>query len=110
MAISHLGPDHLEYFLHLSSVFLFFQDRKKQGENNNDLFLADVYAYQGKFQEAARLYKRSGHESLALEMYSDLRMFDHAKVPPGLRNAAILMYLNCCQRMILKKAWKKCGL
>lgn len=86
MAISHLGPDHLEYFLHLSSVFFIFQDRKKQGENNNDLFLADVYAYQGKFQEAAKLYKRSGHEGLALEMYSDLRMFDHAKVPPGHRN------------------------
>ncbi|KAM3665635.1 intraflagellar transport protein 122 homolog isoform 3-T3 [Ammospiza maritima maritima] len=55
------------------------KDRKKHGENNQELFLADVYAYQGKFHEAARLYKRSGHESLALEMYSDLRMFEHAK-------------------------------
>ncbi|XP_066051517.1 intraflagellar transport protein 122 homolog isoform X1 [Chamaea fasciata] len=65
----------LRYLELISSI----EDRKKQGENNNDLFLADVYAYQGKFQEAAKLYKRSGHESLALEMYSDLRMFDHAK-------------------------------
>uniref|UniRef100_A0A8C0ZAZ5 Intraflagellar transport protein 122 homolog n=1 Tax=Cyanistes caeruleus TaxID=156563 RepID=A0A8C0ZAZ5_CYACU len=55
------------------------KDRKKHGENNTELFLADVYAYQGKFHEAAKLYKRSGHENLALEMYSDLRMFDHAK-------------------------------
>uniref|UniRef100_A0A8C3QP41 Intraflagellar transport protein 122 homolog n=1 Tax=Cyanoderma ruficeps TaxID=181631 RepID=A0A8C3QP41_9PASS len=65
----------LRYLELISSI----EDRKKQGENNDDLFLADVYAYQGKFHEAAKLYKRSGHESLALEMYSDLRMFDHAK-------------------------------
>ena len=78
MAISHLDPDHLEYFLHLS--WFFFQERKKRGENNNELFLADVYAYQGKFHEAAKLYKKSGHENLALDMYSDLRMFDYAKV------------------------------
>lgn len=44
------------------------------------MFLADVYAYQGKFHEAAKLYKKSGRESLALDMYSDLRMFDYAKV------------------------------
>lgn len=88
MAISHLGPDHLEYFLHISffffclwCFFFFFpQERKKHGENNNELFLADVYAYQGKFHEAAKLYKKSGHENLALDMYSDLRMFDYAKV------------------------------
>ncbi|XP_053845455.1 intraflagellar transport protein 122 homolog isoform X2 [Vidua macroura] len=65
----------LRYLELISSI----EDRKKHGENNHELFLADVYAYQGKFHEAAKLYKRSGHESLALEMYSDLRMFDHAK-------------------------------
>ncbi|NXG25521.1 IF122 protein, partial [Grallaria varia] len=65
----------LRYLELISSI----EERKKHGEKNRDLFLADVYAYQGKFQEAAKLYKRSGHENLALEMYSDLRMFDHAK-------------------------------
>ncbi|NWV11315.1 IF122 protein, partial [Ptilonorhynchus violaceus] len=65
----------LRYLELISSI----EDRRKHGESNNDLFLADVYAYQGKFHEAAKLYKRSGHENLALEMYSDLRMFDHAK-------------------------------
>ncbi|XP_016156929.1 PREDICTED: intraflagellar transport protein 122 homolog isoform X1 [Ficedula albicollis] len=65
----------LRYLELISSI----EDRKKQGENNSDLFLADVFAYQGKFQEAAKLYKRSGHEPLALEMYSELRMFEHAK-------------------------------
>uniref|UniRef100_A0A2I3RHZ4 Intraflagellar transport protein 122 homolog n=1 Tax=Pan troglodytes TaxID=9598 RepID=A0A2I3RHZ4_PANTR len=52
---------------------------KKRGETNNDLFLADVFSYQGKFHEAAKLYKRSGHENLALEMYTDLCMFEYAK-------------------------------
>lgn len=56
------------------------QERKKRGESDNELFLADVYAYQGKFHEAAKLYKRTGHESRALSMYTDLRMFEYAKV------------------------------
>ncbi|XP_061311978.1 intraflagellar transport protein 122 homolog isoform X1 [Pezoporus flaviventris] len=65
----------LRYLELISSI----EERKRLGENNNELFLADIYAYQGKFHEAAKLYRKSGHESLALEMYSDLRMFDHAK-------------------------------
>uniref|UniRef100_A0A8D0LBE5 Intraflagellar transport protein 122 homolog n=1 Tax=Sphenodon punctatus TaxID=8508 RepID=A0A8D0LBE5_SPHPU len=59
----------------LSVAFL----KKKYFPLNNDLFLADVYAYQGKFHEAAKLYRKSGHENLALDMYTDLRMFDYAK-------------------------------
>uniref|UniRef100_A0A8B9YLP1 Intraflagellar transport protein 122 homolog n=1 Tax=Bos mutus grunniens TaxID=30521 RepID=A0A8B9YLP1_BOSMU len=55
------------------------KERKKRGETNNDLFLADVFSYQGKFHEAAKLYKRSGHENLALDMYTELRMFEYAK-------------------------------
>ncbi|XP_025019210.1 intraflagellar transport protein 122 homolog isoform X2 [Python bivittatus] len=65
----------LQYLELISSI----EERKKRGENNNDLFLADIYAYQGKFHEAAKLYKRSSHENLALDMYSDLRMFEYAK-------------------------------
>ncbi|XP_042679497.1 intraflagellar transport protein 122 homolog isoform X1 [Centrocercus urophasianus] len=65
----------LRYLELISSI----EERKKHGENLTELFLADVYAYQGKFHEAAKLYKKSGHESLALDMYSDLRMFDYAK-------------------------------
>ncbi|KAK2490162.1 hypothetical protein MC885_001823 [Smutsia gigantea] len=55
------------------------EERKKRGETNDDLFLADVFSYQGKFHEAAKLYKRSGHENLALDMYTNLRMFEYAK-------------------------------
>ncbi|XP_008073019.1 intraflagellar transport protein 122 homolog isoform X3 [Carlito syrichta] len=65
----------LRYLELISSI----EERKKRGETNNDLFLADVFSYQGKLHEAAKLYKRSGHENLALEMYTDLRMFEYAK-------------------------------
>ena len=44
------------------------------------VFLGDVYSYQGKFHEAAKLYKKSGQEHKSLNMYTDLRMFDYAKV------------------------------
>lgn len=79
------------------------QDRKKRGENDNELFLADVYAYQGKFHEAAKLYKRTGHESKALSMYTDLRMFDFAKVTLrtrlhwGRRTCVFLHRVQRCQ-------------
>uniref|UniRef100_A0A8C1QIK4 Intraflagellar transport protein 122 homolog n=1 Tax=Cyprinus carpio TaxID=7962 RepID=A0A8C1QIK4_CYPCA len=53
------------------------EERKKRGESNNQLFLADVYAYQGKFHEAAKLYRKTGHDSRALSMYTDLRMFEY---------------------------------
>ncbi|XP_047231426.1 intraflagellar transport protein 122 homolog isoform X2 [Girardinichthys multiradiatus] len=65
----------LRYLELISSI----EERKKRGESDNELFLADVYAFQGKFREAAKLYKRTGHESKALSMYTDLRMFEHAK-------------------------------
>ena len=44
------------------------------------VFLGDVYAYQGKFQDASKLYKKSNQEQKALNMYTDLRMFEAAKV------------------------------
>jgi len=44
------------------------------------LFLGDVYAVQGKFSEAARIYKKIGQPSRAMTMYTDLCMFDLAKV------------------------------
>ncbi|PIK43960.1 putative intraflagellar transport protein [Apostichopus japonicus] len=55
------------------------EERKRRGELDDQLFLADVFAYQGKFGEAAKLYKRAGHEQKAMNMYTDLCMFDHAK-------------------------------
>ncbi|KAJ8046678.1 hypothetical protein HOLleu_05441 [Holothuria leucospilota] len=55
------------------------EERKRRGELDDQLFLADVFAYQGKFAEAAKLYKRAGHEQKAMNMYTDLCMFDQAK-------------------------------
>uniref|UniRef100_A0A3Q2NNT8 Intraflagellar transport protein 122 homolog n=1 Tax=Fundulus heteroclitus TaxID=8078 RepID=A0A3Q2NNT8_FUNHE len=65
----------LRYLELISSI----EERKKRGENDSELFLADVCAFQGKFREAAKLYKRTGHEAKALSMYTDLRMFEYAK-------------------------------
>lgn len=55
------------------------EERKKRGETDNMVFLADVYGYQGKFGEAAKLYKKASQEQKALNMYTDLRMFEYAK-------------------------------
>ncbi|XP_077073746.1 intraflagellar transport protein 122 homolog isoform X2 [Siphateles boraxobius] len=65
----------LRYLELISSI----EERKRRGESDHQLFLADVHAYQGKFHEAARLYRRSGQDSRALSMYTDLRMFEYAK-------------------------------
>ena len=56
------------------------QERRRHGDNNMQQFLGDVYAVQGKFADAARIYKKIGQPSRAMTMYTDLRMFDLAKV------------------------------
>ena len=61
------------------------KERRRRGDTNMQLFLGDVYAVQGKFTEAARVYKKIGQQSRAMTMYTDLRMFDLAKVLIHLR-------------------------
>ncbi|XP_054629542.1 intraflagellar transport protein 122 homolog isoform X3 [Dunckerocampus dactyliophorus] len=78
--------------------------RKKRGENDNDLFLADIYAYQGKFHEAAKLYKRTGQEPKALSMYTDLRMFEYAKDYVGAADPKTSRIL-----MAKQADWAKCS-
>jgi len=56
------------------------QERRRRGDANMQLFLGDVFAVQGKFTDAARIYKKIGQQSRAMSMYTDLRMFDLAKV------------------------------
>ncbi|NWW40203.1 IF122 protein, partial [Panurus biarmicus] len=65
----------LRYLELISSI----EERKRRGERAEELFLAEVCAYQGRFQEAAKLFRSSGRDALALEMYSDLRLFERAK-------------------------------
>lgn len=55
------------------------EERIKQGTNDTAVFQADIFAHRGKFQEAAKLYKKAGVPSKAVEMYTDLREFDLAK-------------------------------
>ncbi|XP_077972109.1 intraflagellar transport protein 122 homolog [Styela clava] len=55
------------------------EERQRRGEEDLEAFLADVYAYRGMFSEAAKLYKKTGNQQKALDMYTDLRMFDLAK-------------------------------
>ena len=42
--------------------------------------LGDYYAYSGRFADAARNYQHAGAPERAMTMFSDLRMFDQAKV------------------------------
>ena len=41
--------------------------------------LAEIYAYQGKFSEAAKLFVKAGQVTRAVDMYCDLRQFDKAR-------------------------------
>ena len=50
----------------------------KRGEPEA-LFRAESFAYQGKFQEAAKVFAKAGRVDKAMEMFSDLRQFDEAK-------------------------------
>eukprot|EP00040_Diaphanoeca_grandis_P002902 m.23057 g.23057 ORF g.23057 m.23057 type:complete len:1216 (-) comp14047_c1_seq1:211-3858(-) len=55
-------------------------EMKKRPEYIEDEVLqAKVHAHRGDFGTAAELYERSGNRKLAMEMYSDLRMFEMAK-------------------------------
>lgn len=56
-----------------------FKEMKRQGGAKNDVLLGLLYAYQSKFTEAARCFRKVGEESLAMSMFTDLRMFDMAK-------------------------------
>ena len=68
------------FIICFKQVFSVCQERKKRGETDNLVFLGDVYSHQGKFHDGAKLYKKANNEQKALAMYTDLRMFDYAKV------------------------------
>ena len=50
----------------------------KVGDNN--VFIGDILAWQGKFYEAARLYRKCGRSDKAVALFTDLRLFDQAQV------------------------------
>eukprot|EP01064_Diplonema_japonicum_P000248 TRINITY_DN10184_c2_g1_i1.p1 TRINITY_DN10184_c2_g1~~TRINITY_DN10184_c2_g1_i1.p1 ORF type:complete len:1221 (+),score=188.38 TRINITY_DN10184_c2_g1_i1:64-3726(+) len=53
-------------------------DRKCLGTDDR-VFLAEILAYQGKYEEAAALFVKIGQEKKAIEMYADLKMWTKAK-------------------------------
>eukprot|EP00051_Salpingoeca_urceolata_P027998 m.484376 g.484376 ORF g.484376 m.484376 type:complete len:1206 (+) comp23337_c0_seq1:143-3760(+) len=65
----------------LNYLDLIYQLEEKQarGDLEEELVLAEVHAYQGRFAEAAKLFAESGHGNKAMEMYIALRQFDKAK-------------------------------
>lgn len=65
---------------------------------NKDSILAEIYAYQGKFREAAELMIKNDQVKRAIDMYSDLRMWNEAK-----RIAATTKSVNV-RELILKQA------
>jgi len=57
-----------------------FQDMKRQHNSTKpDIFLAFMHAYQSRFNEAAKCFKKAGQDQMAMSMFTDLRMFDQAK-------------------------------
>lgn len=39
-----------------------------------------IMCYQGRFREAAALYRQEGYENKAVELFSDLKMFEDVQV------------------------------
>ncbi|KAH7729605.1 WD-repeat protein 10 [Aphelenchoides avenae] len=54
-------------------------EEMKARSRSEDFMRAYVYAYAKRFREAAQLLQEAGAEQSALEMFSDLRMFDQAQ-------------------------------
>ncbi|ERL84617.1 hypothetical protein D910_02045, partial [Dendroctonus ponderosae] len=88
--LAHSALEHLEFNVaRLSFVKLQdfnyleliedVQEQQQKGDYNRDVIMGDILAMKGKLKEAARLYQKSGNESKALTMYTDLRMFDEAQ-------------------------------
>lgn len=54
--------------------------RASEGDSaNDDLYLAEVLAHQGHYEEASRAFSRANAVDKAVQMYTDLRMWEAAK-------------------------------
>lgn len=52
----------------------------QQNGESEEIILASIYAYQGRFKEAAILFQKIGLEQKTLEIFTELKMFDQAQV------------------------------
>ncbi|XP_001602472.1 intraflagellar transport protein 122 homolog [Nasonia vitripennis] len=55
------------------------EEKLKSGEWGREACMATAAAAMGRLREAAKLYQKAGLQQQALDMYSDLRMFDIAQ-------------------------------
>lgn len=55
------------------------EEKLKSGEWGREACMATAAAAMGRLREAARLYQKAGLQQYAVDMYSDLRMFDIAQ-------------------------------
>lgn len=53
--------------------------QEQTGLSKPDVFMGYMHAYQSKFGEAAKCFKKGGQDQLAMAMFTDLRMFEQAK-------------------------------
>ncbi|XP_015789085.1 intraflagellar transport protein 122 homolog [Tetranychus urticae] len=66
-------------YLYLELIHNYLVSGLTSNKSTEISFLGDVAAYRGQFSEAAKLYKQAGHDDKAVNMYTDLRMFDQAQ-------------------------------
>lgn len=52
---------------------------RRNPAHDDGVFLGDILAFQGQYAEAARLYCKANQRKKAIEMYLDLRDWEHAK-------------------------------
>lgn len=62
----------------LNLIFQYLE-LKRQGGAKSDILMGLLYAYQARFDDAARCFRKAGDESFAMAMFTDLRMFNEAK-------------------------------
>lgn len=55
------------------------EEKLKSGEWGREACMATAAAAMGRLRDAAKLYQKAGLQQYALDMYSDLRMFDIAQ-------------------------------
>lgn len=66
-------------YLYLDLINGYLSSSKTLAKTTELLLLADVAAFKGRFNEAAKLYQQAGHGDRAVTMYTDLRMYDLAQ-------------------------------
>lgn len=90
LALGIAALDHLEFNIAYSAfsrikklryidIVSEVEEKLNSGEWGREACMATAAAAMGKYREAARLYQKAGLQQYALNMYSDLRMFDMAQ-------------------------------